>query len=290
MQKTSVPEGTVFIAVGVVLGVIGLSVLAWRALVAWSVNRSVRRAALMHQRHHHRRGSSESKGLLRSKHRRRKRSSSSRGLSLEKMSKDSGRRGSRGDRGGGGGGGVRAAPTVPAVPAIPTTTSASAAKIPTSSSGLFFSPTAVRAGLHGSSSAAAGAGTGGNRSSGYLPAGYYAAAGSVAGGSTTNITNTTTTPGHSAAYLPTSISGLGPQAHGYTRTRSSGPSPPGSPVSPFVHDPSRHSLAGASTSTLNLASQASQVRAPSTYLEDLFESHAAPPPPAGSSSEWSHRS
>lgn len=179
---------------------------------------------------------------------------------------------------------MRAASTVPAVPAIPTTTSTSAAKIPTSSSGLFFSPTAVGAGLHGSSSAGGGgAGTGGNRNSGYLPAGYYAAAGSVAGGSTTN---TLSTPGHSAPYLP----GLGPQSQGYTRTRSSGPSPPGSPISPPVHDPSRHSLAGASTSTLNLASPASQVRAPSAYLEDLFESHAAPPPPGSSEEEWSYRS
>ena len=46
MQKSSMPEGTVFIAVGGVLAFLGACVLLWRGLVAWSVNRSVKRAAL----------------------------------------------------------------------------------------------------------------------------------------------------------------------------------------------------------------------------------------------------
>ncbi|KAL9528572.1 hypothetical protein SMMN14_07709 [Sphaerulina musiva] len=46
MQKSSMPEGTVFIAVGAVLAFLGACVLLWRGLVAWSVNRSVKRAAL----------------------------------------------------------------------------------------------------------------------------------------------------------------------------------------------------------------------------------------------------
>ncbi|GIZ49373.1 hypothetical protein CKM354_001240300 [Cercospora kikuchii] len=46
MQKSSMPEGTVFIAVGAVLAFLGACVLAWRGLVAWSINRSVKRAAL----------------------------------------------------------------------------------------------------------------------------------------------------------------------------------------------------------------------------------------------------
>lgn len=46
MQKASVPEGTFFIAVGAVLGFLGFCVVAWRAMVAWSVERSVKKAAL----------------------------------------------------------------------------------------------------------------------------------------------------------------------------------------------------------------------------------------------------
>ncbi|KAF4547323.1 Hypothetical protein D9617_47g010910 [Elsinoe fawcettii] len=46
MQKSSLPEGTVFIAVGAVLAFLGFCVIAWRALVAWSINRSVKRAAM----------------------------------------------------------------------------------------------------------------------------------------------------------------------------------------------------------------------------------------------------
>lgn len=63
MQTSSTPEGAVFIAVGAVLGFLGLAVLAWRGLVAWSVNRSVRQSAMMQ--------SSETKGLLRSSRRKR---------------------------------------------------------------------------------------------------------------------------------------------------------------------------------------------------------------------------
>lgn len=46
MQKSRLPQGTVFIAVGATLAAMAVSVLLWRALVAWSVNRSVRKAAL----------------------------------------------------------------------------------------------------------------------------------------------------------------------------------------------------------------------------------------------------
>jgi hypothetical protein len=44
MQTSSLPEGTVFIAVGAILGFFAMSVLLWRALVAWSLHRSVKRA------------------------------------------------------------------------------------------------------------------------------------------------------------------------------------------------------------------------------------------------------
>ncbi|KAI9850582.1 MAG: hypothetical protein M1838_005432 [Thelocarpon superellum] len=59
MQHSNLPEGTVFIAVGAVLGFMALTVLGWRGLVAWSVRRSVQRAALQQ-------GAADSKGLLRS--------------------------------------------------------------------------------------------------------------------------------------------------------------------------------------------------------------------------------
>ncbi|KAI9888266.1 MAG: hypothetical protein M1814_000791 [Vezdaea aestivalis] len=46
MQQSNVPEGTVFIAVGACLGAIGVAILAWRGYIAWSLHRSVKRAAL----------------------------------------------------------------------------------------------------------------------------------------------------------------------------------------------------------------------------------------------------
>lgn len=45
MQKSTLPEGTIFIAVGAVLAFLGACVLLWRILVAWSINRSVKRSA-----------------------------------------------------------------------------------------------------------------------------------------------------------------------------------------------------------------------------------------------------
>ncbi|PWY69554.1 hypothetical protein BO70DRAFT_148049 [Aspergillus heteromorphus CBS 117.55] len=136
MQKSKVPEGTVFIAVGAVLGAIGLAILAWRGIVAWSVNRSVRQAALMR--------SSESKGLLRSRKRRsrsRRSSSGQHGVTLDKLgdSHHHHRRRhshshSRHHR---------------------------SSKTPSTNSALFFSPTA---GMQHTSN---------KRRSSYLPAGYY---------------------------------------------------------------------------------------------------------------------
>ncbi|KAI1096863.1 hypothetical protein F5B19DRAFT_9925 [Rostrohypoxylon terebratum] len=49
MQPSSVPEGTVFIAVGAILGAFGAAVLVWRAVVAWLLHRNVKRAALAQQ-------------------------------------------------------------------------------------------------------------------------------------------------------------------------------------------------------------------------------------------------
>ncbi|EAW11838.1 uncharacterized protein ACLA_005940 [Aspergillus clavatus NRRL 1] len=227
MKASNTPEGTVFIAVGAALGLIGLSVLAWRALVAWSVNRSVRRAALMH--------ASEKKSLLRNKRKRSSRHSRvpTANMSLEKLPPH--HRGSYNPR---------------------------ASQIPSTGSGLFFSPTAG-AGMH----------TSGNRGSSYLPAGYYAAGNVTPGGSG----NVPLTPGEAP-----------PNSQGYIRTKSN-PSPPGSPgLSPGgprdtqYSNHARHSYVGGSTSSLNLTSPP-QGRTPSAFLEDLFESHAP------QSSDISHR-
>ncbi|KAL7823338.1 hypothetical protein V8C26DRAFT_386185 [Trichoderma gracile] len=46
MQHSSAPDGTVFIAVGAILGAFGLGVLLWRIIVSFLLHRSVRRAAL----------------------------------------------------------------------------------------------------------------------------------------------------------------------------------------------------------------------------------------------------
>ena len=46
MQKSNLPEGTVFICVGAALAFIGLVMIVWRVAVTWWINRSVRDAAL----------------------------------------------------------------------------------------------------------------------------------------------------------------------------------------------------------------------------------------------------
>ncbi|RYP56799.1 hypothetical protein DL771_011574 [Monosporascus sp. 5C6A] len=46
MRPNGVPEGTFFIAVGAVLGAFGAAIVLWRAIVAWQLHRSVKRAAL----------------------------------------------------------------------------------------------------------------------------------------------------------------------------------------------------------------------------------------------------
>jgi hypothetical protein len=46
MQHSTAPEGTVFIAVGAILGTFGAAVLLWRTVVACLLHRSVERAAM----------------------------------------------------------------------------------------------------------------------------------------------------------------------------------------------------------------------------------------------------
>lgn len=147
MQVSSLPEGTVFIAVGAALGLIGLSVLIWRAMVAWSVNRSVRKAAYQQTkpdmaaaavlRRSSRRKSHRRSGT--SGRRRSRRETRGVSMNMEKLS--------RSDR-----------------------QSHVSTKTPGTQSSLFFSPTAG-AGSHQSL----------NRASTFLPAGYYAAGNTAIG-------------------------------------------------------------------------------------------------------------
>jgi hypothetical protein len=46
MNHSTLPDGTVFIAVGAILGAFGVAILVWRAIVACLLHRSVERAAL----------------------------------------------------------------------------------------------------------------------------------------------------------------------------------------------------------------------------------------------------
>ncbi|MCJ1262051.1 hypothetical protein MMC22_001920 [Lobaria immixta] len=237
MQKSNLPEGTVFICVGAALGFMALLVITWRGMVAWALHRSVRRAALAQSAKYS--GGGRGIKVAQASHRTSKAPFYSPDpgstLSLEHLSA----------------GGQASHKPAPA------------------RESLFFSPTA-----------GAGMQNPGSRGSGYLPAGYYAAGNSAAGG------------GAGISHVPgdgsTSFSNLGHPGHRYSRARSSmGPSPPGSPSLPPSLPPSRGADVGTgfrrpstadrltmqgSNSTLNLTAPP-QSRAPSAYLEDLFESH-----------------
>ncbi|KAI9046487.1 hypothetical protein LZ554_009234 [Drepanopeziza brunnea f. sp. 'monogermtubi'] len=135
MQQSSLPEGTVFIVVGAILGFMAISVLLWRALVAWSLHRSVKRASQQPNM-------TDTKAMFRTP-----------GPAAPFYKNYSDRDSTISLSGVGGKSGKKARPT-------PTQGNADRAS-------LFFSPTAGAAG--------AGLATGaGNRASSYLPAGYYA--------------------------------------------------------------------------------------------------------------------
>ena len=231
MQKSSLPDGTVFICVGAALGFIGLLVLAWRGLVAWSLHRSVKRAAIAQSSKYSRVGDT--------------RANNGKGTGPY-FSPGPGSTLSLDHLGASGKGGL---------------------KTPSSARGsLFFSPTA-----------STGMQTPGNRGSSYLPAGYYAAGNSAPSG------------GSGMTHIGgggLSLSNLAPQNHRYSRARSIGPSPPGSPSLPPSRGADstlgRLSTAGltthASNSSLSLSAPP-QGRAPSAYLEDLFENHPPGSPP-----------
>ncbi|KAF8415583.1 hypothetical protein EV426DRAFT_701267 [Tirmania nivea] len=204
MQKSSFPEGTFLLqSVGAALGFLLFSVFAWRIIVAWSLHRSVKRAA-------EQANVVDSKAMLRP------------------------------PQGGNSGGGAAGAKQTP-------------------NSSLFFSPTA-------------GVSAAGDRRSMYLPAGYYP----TGNGSGSLGPNASQTHFHTQ-----SIS----SRYGSYDRRGLGPSPPGSPLISPSMPPSRGGNGSPMLPTLRGSESKSSLsippvpgqRAPSVYLEDLFENHQQQP-------------
>jgi hypothetical protein len=133
--------------------------------------------------------------------------------------------------------------------------------VPTASQSLFYSPTASVAGAGVLSHPA-------NRGSNYLPAGYYAAGASTPGN------GTGMTHMGSASRENINLANLRPNSQGYTRAQSMGISPPDSPLSGYL-PPMAHRLSP-SMSTIELNSRTA-TRAPSAYLEDLFDEAGGAP-------------
>ncbi|KAK3899386.1 hypothetical protein C8A05DRAFT_36995 [Staphylotrichum tortipilum] len=150
MNHSTLPDGTVFIAVGAILGAFGVAILVWRGIVACLLHRSVERAAMAQHAANNGRGPSDKNAASFPappaqfyKYIERESSPS---LAAAGLGPPTGRRTHRG-------------PTPSATP---------------SQTNLFFSPTAA-----GSSSGMGGS----NRDSArYLPSGFYASASPVPGG------------------------------------------------------------------------------------------------------------
>lgn len=268
MQKSDLPDGTVFICVGAILAFLAAAVLAWRGLVAWSLHRSVKRAAMAQNM-----------------------------ADMKAMSAVPGKK--RGMYNVVGANSTMSLDHLAAAPIGSSKTSKPFAQAPggtppgKSASSLFFSPTAGGAtGLRDSV----------NRSSNYLPAGYYASgnAAPAQGSSTTHIGGHQNLSAHSLA------------TPGNRFSHRSGISPPDSPSLPPSRGtygrapPSRDGLSmynrnsvatlgtprdtrsgvyghtsneNVSQLSLNVPGGTSVAggRAPSAYLEDLFENHGSGP-------------
>jgi hypothetical protein len=265
MQKSDLPDGTVFICVGAILAFAAAAVLAWRGLVAWSLHRSVRRAA-MAQNMSDMKAMSAVPGKKRGMYNVVGANST---MSLDHLA---------------------AAPIGTSKNTKPFAQAPGGTPPGKSASSLFFSPTAGgAAGLRDST----------NRSSTYLPAGYYASGNAA--------------PAHGSPV--THVGGGNLSANslalpGNRFSRASGISPPDSPSLPPSRGgyprapPSRDGLSmynRNSVATLgtprdtrsgvyghneNMSQLSLNVpggttvaggRAPSAYLEDLFENHGSGP-------------
>jgi hypothetical protein len=184
------PDGSVFIVVGAILGFMAMSVLLWRGLVAWALHRSVKRAALAQHT-----AMSDTKTLFRTpgppppesyKYKDREPT-----ISLGPLGNKGGKKEKKGSR----------------------STPAAGVGAGAGNGNLFFSPTA--------GAASASLANTGNRGSNYLPAGYYAAGAAQAGAGQSHVTL-----GHQPAI---SLSNL-QQTQGYPRGSRLGETPPDSPA------------------------------------------------------------
>jgi hypothetical protein len=252
MQHSSLPQGTVFIVVGAVLAFLGACVLFWRALVAWSINRSVKQAAIASIA-----GDKASKNW----------GGSSTGYNPVKGSlyKDAGSNMS-----------------LEALNAAGKPLKPDSSRKQPPPEGLFFSPTAQHrlsdANLAGSRPVSQV--MMGNRSSTYLPAGYYANPGAQAAGGA----GSTTIGGNLAPYARNSV---------YENSPPTTPGHTGNSRNSYLRQ-SRDGLAGSRNSYLEPSARPGHTsasyntqpqsndglpgsRAPSAYLEDLFDNHGAGP-------------
>lgn len=277
MQKSSLPEGTVFIVVGAVLAFLGACVLFWRGLVAWSINRSVKKAAIASIR-----GSEKASTAW---------GGSSTGYNPVKggMYKDAGSNMS-----------LDALNSAGKQIKSPLKGHDTGRASPPA--GLFFSPTAQ---ARESTGPRPLSDVMSNRSSTYLPAGYYASPSAQAAGGAT----ATTIGGNLAPYAqrhstfghsPPSSPGHTPgtrSSGGFNPTSRDGLKPPGSrdgmgnsARNSYLdaggprpgHSSGLYSAASASSLSPNLNRKPSSdglagSRAPSAYLEDLFENHGNGP-------------
>jgi len=303
MQKSNLPEGSVFIIVGAILGFMGMAILAWRLIIAWSLRKLYQRAQELEELEMEE-ASDVNNDADRSVQRAAKRDYTD----LKEKPNRKGVYGKGGDP----------LSTVSLDRLNPSHRTSEPPRLSRSSHGrppaganpaaarnsnLFFSPTAG-AGTHSMPSSSP---LSTNRSSTFLPAGYYSSpsASSPAGGAATTVLGSGPPPLPTDA--PSRLSHLNPLSSGaaragYTAQRNFGPSPPASPVLPATRrsgdDMRRYGGGGDASSTvgtigtrapapprpgsssLNLhvpGGAPPGARAPSANLEDLFD-HRGPLP------------
>jgi hypothetical protein len=268
MQKSDLPDGTVFICVGAILAAFAAAVIAWRGLVAWSLHRSVKRAA-MAQNMADMKAMSAVPGKKRGMYNVVGANST---MSLDHLA---------------------AAPIGSSKASKPFAQAPGGTPPSKSTNSLFFSPTA---------GGAAGVRDSMNRSSTYLPAGYYATgnAAPAGGAPMANVgganlsANSLASPGnrysHRSGISPPVSPSLPPSRGTYDRAPPSRDglsmynrnsvatlTTPGNTRSGvYSHGP----MDNASMSQISLnvpGGNAAGGRAPSAYLEDLFENHGSGP-------------
>lgn len=248
MQKSSLPEGSVFIIVGAILGFMGLAILAWRGVIAWSLRKYLKRQEAIEQlveEYEPKQGSPVEpyncgSGINSDIDRSVRRAHADYSPDIKEKPHRNGHKSVYGKGG--------EAPSTLSLDRLPPhrTSSEPQSRLSKSSHGrtptganpaaarnsnLFFSPTAG-AGNHSMPMPSASPFQHSNRSSTYLPAGYYSSPSAVspAGGASSTVI------GSGTVEIPSRLSHLNPlnstARAGYTPQRNFGPSPPGSPVLP----------------------------------------------------------